>query len=77
MYTTDKFIGKQSKANDPTWILKCKSHLLKYLLSKLPLIFSAIIIFYYQSMALLVDLVAMCAIALKYNRVKLEIISGF
>ena len=29
------------------------------------------------SVALLVDLVEMCAIALKYNRVKLEIISGF
>ena len=28
-------------------------------------------------MALVVDLVEMCAIALKYNRIKLEIISGF
>ena len=28
-------------------------------------------------MALLVDFVEMCAISLKYNRVKLEIISGF
>ena len=81
MYTTDKFIGKQIKANEPTWILKFMQissfEISSHVFSKLPLIFSTIIIFHYQSMVSLVDLVEMCAIALKYNLVKLQIISGF
>ena len=65
MYMTDKFIGKQIKANEPFWTVNLEMQISSFeIFSKLPLIFSTIIIFHYQSMLLLVDLVEMCAIAL-------------
>ena len=76
---TDKFIGKQIKANEPTWTVNFEMQISSFEIYSLnyPLFSVQFIIFHLQSMALVVDLVEMCAIALKYNRIKLEIISGF
>ena len=64
---TDKFIGKQIKANEPTWTVNFEMQISSFEIYSLNYsLFSVqFIIFHLQSMALVVDFVEMCAIALK------------